>query len=107
MKATPWGSYTFSQCPTAPALRHEAWLAWHRALSPNQDWFLFGASLVAQMGKNLPAMWETQVSPPGEGNGNPLQYSCLENPMGRGAWQATVHGVTKSWTCLINSDDSP
>ena len=35
---------------------------------------------------------------PGEGNGNPLQYSCLENPMSRGAWQATVHGVTKSWT---------
>ena len=31
-----------------------------------------------------------------EGNGNPLQYYCLENPMGRGAWQATVHGVTKS-----------
>ena len=30
---------------------------------------------------------------PGEGNGNPLQYSCLENPMGRGVWQATVHEV--------------
>jgi len=35
---------------------------------------------------------------PGEGNGNPLQYSCLENPMDRGAWWATVHGVTKSQT---------
>ena len=35
---------------------------------------------------------------PGVGNGNQLQYSCLENPMNRGAWQATVHGVTKSWT---------
>ena len=34
----------------------------------------------------------------GEGNGNPLQYSCLENPMDRGAWQATVHGVAKSQT---------
>ena len=32
---------------------------------------------------------------PGEGNGNPLQYSCLENPMDLGAWRATVHGVTK------------
>ena len=32
---------------------------------------------------------------PGEGNGNPLQYSCLENPTDRGAWQATVHGVTR------------
>ena len=35
---------------------------------------------------------------PGGGNGNPLQYSFLENPMDRGAWQATVHGVTKSQT---------
>ena len=32
---------------------------------------------------------------PGEGNGNPLQYSCLENPMDKGAWRATVHGVTR------------
>ena len=38
--------------------------------------------------------------PPGGGNGNPLQYFCLENPMDRGAWQATVHGVTKSRTQL-------
>ena len=35
---------------------------------------------------------------PGEGNGNTLQYSCLENPMDREAWQAIVHGVAKSWT---------
>ena len=35
---------------------------------------------------------------PGEGNSNPLWYSCLENSMDRGAWQATVHGVTKSRT---------
>ena len=37
---------------------------------------------------------------PGEGNDNLLQYSCLGNPMDRGAWQATVCGVTKSWTLL-------
>ena len=37
---------------------------------------------------------------PGEGNGNPLQYSCLENPMEGGAWQATVHGVAKTRTRL-------
>ena len=37
---------------------------------------------------------------PGEGNGNPLQYPCLGNPMNRGVWWATVHGVTKSWTQL-------
>ena len=35
---------------------------------------------------------------PGEGNGNSLWCSCLENPMDRGAWPAIVHGVTKSWT---------
>ena len=34
----------------------------------------------------------------GEGNGTPLQYSCLENPMDRGGWWAAVHGVAKSWT---------
>ena len=37
---------------------------------------------------------------PGEGHGNPLQYSCLENPMDGEAWWATVHGVAKSWTRL-------
>ena len=37
---------------------------------------------------------------PGVGNGNPLQYSCLRNPMDRGAWQVVVHGDTKSWTQL-------
>ena len=59
------------------------------------------ASLVAQSVKNLPAMQETQVQflgqedPHGKGNGNPLHYCCLENPMDRGAWQATVHGVAR------------
>ena len=38
---------------------------------------------------------------PGEGHGNLLQYSCLENPMDRGAWWAAVHRVTKSWTRLM------
>ena len=37
---------------------------------------------------------------PGEGSGNLFKHSCLENPMGRGAWRATVHGVEKSWTRL-------
>ena len=52
--------------------------------------------------KHLPPMRTTQVrplggeDPPGEGNDNPLQYPCLENPMDRGAWWATAHGVTKS-----------
>ena len=64
------------------------------------------ASLVAQRLKRLPARRETWVQslgredPPGERNGNPFQYSCLENPMDRGAFWATVHGVTKSRTRL-------
>ena len=117
-------------------------------------WFWFLLPFVAQLVKNLLAMWETWVwllswedllekgkapvfwpgefhglySPwvfpsssdskastcnagdlgsipgwgrsPGEGNGNPLQYSCLENPTDRGAWQVTVNGVAKSRTWL-------
>ena len=55
------------------------------------------ASLVAQTVKNLPATWETWIWSPGEGNGYPLQYSGLENFMDRGAWRATVDGVTESW----------
>ena len=54
--------------------------------------------------KNLPAnAGDAGLIPgsersPGRGNGNPLQYSCLGNPMDRGAWQAMVHGIAKSWT---------
>ena len=67
---------------------------------------VFGASIVAQSVRNPPAMQETLHSnlgsspeserSPREENGNPLQYSCLENPKDRGAWWATVHGVRKS-----------
>ena len=46
---------------------------------------------------DMGSVHELGVSP-GEGNGNPLQYSCLENPMEGGVWWATVHGVSKSWT---------
>ena len=62
------------------------------------------ASQVALEIKNLPANAGAVRDPGsipgsrkslGEGNGNPLQYSCLENPMDRGAWEATVHGLTK------------
>ena len=62
------------------------------------------ASLVAQTVKNLPGMRETQVGslgqedPPGEGNGNPLQCSCLENPKDGGAWWAAIYGVAQSRT---------
>ena len=62
----------------------------------------YGAYLVAQSVKNLPAMQKTWIQslgqeyPPGGGLGNPLQYSCLENPMDGGAWRAAVHGAVKS-----------
>ena len=68
-----------------------------------------GASQVVLVVKNLPAnagdIRDMSSIPglgrsPGEGHGNPLQYSCLENPMDRGAWGTTVHGVTKSQTRL-------
>ena len=65
-------------------------------------------SLMARSVKNLPVIQETCVSvpgsgsSPGEGNGNPLQYSCLENPVDRRAWWTTVHGVAKIQTRLNN-----
>ena len=64
--------------------------------------FFSGAFLVVQKVKNLPTMRETWVrslaweDPLEEGMGKPLQYSRLDNPMDRGAWQATVCGVVKS-----------
>ena len=75
---------------------------------------MLGASPVAQSVKNPPTMKETACKAgdpvsipglrrsPGEGNGNPLQYSCLGNPMNRGAQWVTVHGVAKSQTWLNN-----
>ena len=71
--------------------------------------FLLGASQVALVVKTLPAnagdIRDTGSTPgsgssPGERHGNPLQYSCLENPMDRGAWWVTVQRVAKSWTLL-------
>ena len=65
--------------------------------------------MVALVVKNLPAnagdirdmgLISGLGRSPGEKHGNPVQYSCLENPMDTGAWWATVHGVTKSWTRL-------
>ena len=70
--------------------------------------YTLGTSQVALVVKNLPAN-ATDIRDrsvlgsgrsPGGGHGNPLQYSCLENPMDRGAWWSRVHGVIKSWTHL-------
>ena len=63
-----------------------------------------GGSVVKNLSANA---GDTRLIPvwgrsPGEGNGNPLPYSCLENPMDRGGWWATVHGVAKSGTQLTD-----
>ena len=60
-----------------------------------------GGTVIKNMPANAGDARDTGLTPgsgrsPGRGNGNPLQYSCLENSMNRGAWWATVHGVTKS-----------
>ena len=71
---------------------------------------LLGASLMADSKESacnagdidsIPGSGEIFFSP-GEKNSNALQYSCLENPMDKGTWWATVHGVAKSWTRLSN-----
>ena len=78
----------------------------YRLLPPSfADSYILGASLVAQAVKNLPKCRRLGSIPrwrrsPGGGHGNSLQYSCLENPMDRGAGQATGHGVAQSWTPL-------
>ena len=107
------GLHEFVQVPCAPS-QTEGWPVWTK--SP-----LFLASNWAQpmggmecpggtLAKNPPASAEDARDPgwipgwgrsPGEGNGNTLQYPCLENSMDRGAWQATIHGVAKSQTRLI------
>ena len=72
------------------------------SIIPSKEW----TSLVTQMGKvsvcnaGDPGLIPGLGRSPGEGNGSPLQYSCLENPMDGGAWWATVHGVAKNWTQL-------
>ena len=85
-----------------------AMIRWCNFISCNKCTNL-GASQVALVVKYLPANAEDVRDaglipglrrPPGREYGNPLQYSCLENPMDREVWQATVHGVTKNWTPL-------
>ena len=57
---------------------------------PGLPWWLGGKEFTYKAGFNS---WAQKI--PGEGNGTPLQYSCLRNPMDRGAWQATAYGVTR------------
>ena len=63
----------------------------------SNEWGFPGGLLVKNLLANLEDVGSINWSRsfPGEGNGNPVQYSCLENPMDRGAWSVTVHGVAK------------
>ena len=95
-------------------LQRAQWIKWCRAQRKNalneleNDLGLVVDIGVSQVVKNLPARAEvrdTGLIPgsgrcPGEGNGNPLQYSCLKNSLDRGVWRAIIHGVTKrhNWT---------
>ena len=69
------------------------------------SWGFPGGTVVTNLSANTGDARDVSLIPgsgrsPGEGNGNPLQYSCLENSIGRGAWRATVHGVSKNQTQL-------
>ena len=91
-----------------------------RGLGVEREWFFLFCNVLCYFISELAGLFlESQnlslnttfrfglLTPPfkgiGEGNGDPLQYSCLENPMDRGAWWATIHGVAKSRTRLTTS----
>ena len=93
-----------------PLLSSSLWSCFHSVLTgavwnyPSPLGFP-GGSVVNNLPANAGNTGDSRSIPgsgrtPGGRNGNPLQYSCLENSMDTGAWQATVHGVTKSWTRL-------
>ena len=75
--------------PTAAILRERLSPLFHGGEPSANAGYLRDAGSIPGLGRS-----------PGEGYGNPRQYFCLENPIDRGAWQATVHGVAKSWTQL-------
>ena len=81
-----WGAWCHSLC-------FEAFLSLMSSLLIRLPWWLRGKASVCSAGD--PGLSPGSGRSPGEGNANPLQYSCLGNPMDRGAWRATVHGVTK------------
>ena len=89
-----WGATAFSDSLLYWSLKELARFMYHKGFP--------GDSVV----KNLPVnagqlgLIPGSGRPPGGGNGHPLQYSCLENPMDGGAWWASVHGVAKNWTRL-------
>ena len=100
-----WGPLVAQMMKNPPAVQ-ETWVQSLGCKDPLEKEMaiyssILGASLVAQMVKISSAMQETQVQSleiPWRRNGYPLQYSCLQNPMDRGAYWATVHGVAQNQT---------
>ena len=79
----------------APHSSTLAWkIPWRRSLEGCSPWGRWGSDTTEWLHFHFSHSWI------GEGNGNPLQYSCLENPSDRGAWWAAVYGVAQSWTQL-------
>ena len=95
------------QAPPSLGFSRQEFYNSHFYSSLIHDFFLSGSVVM-----NPPTNQEMQVpSPglgrsPGEGNHNPLQFSCLGNPMDRGAWWVIVHGVAKNWTQLSNNSSN-
>ena len=96
--------------------KREVWRAAVHEVTVRLDWGVQQQRQVALVVKNLPAnagnARDVSSMPglrrsPGVGDGNPLQYSCLGNPMDRGACRAIVHGVAKSWTQLSTHTHEP
>ena len=86
-----WGQTVAQRTPQPP---HSAAIGGMGLFLCQLPWWLSGKESASQAGDlgSIPGLGRA----PGEGNGNPLHYSCLENLMDRRAWQTTVHGVTKS-----------
>ena len=76
-------------------------LAYNGRSSASEEWLLEGTRTMRSFeGEHHPCQKAQPSLSCGEGNGTPLQYSCRENPMDRGAWWAAVYGVAQSWTRL-------
>ena len=96
----PWNSPTQGIFPNQgsnpglPSCRRTPYQQSHKGSPDNSA----GKESACNAGDQGSTLWSERS--PGEGNGNPLQYSCLEHPMDRGAWWAIVHGISKSRTRL-------
>ena len=92
------GAYIFVLCQKNPLSKQSLFLIWCQLISWDFPSGQDGKESICNVGDPDSSLGLGRY--PGEGNGNPLQYSCLENSMDRGTWQATVHGVPESRTWM-------